>query len=254
VFLQQSLHSRPHTQERCGTREPGHRCKHSHARRHGCARWPVVVALGPCTPLLHTNCARGGNSGETCLWPACESQPKRSSESNVVVSSPSSHPAGHRCPAHPSDNPCCTLPVTVLFQLGQCEGEGEQGPRRPTATAGAHWPVSPSPSPSQVKYGIRTSMKMVTGEGGGKWEGGKVRHAKWGVALQSREAKRPAAGRPAKSPAFPWAAFLRNSLGSGRVRGVRASDRPSLACCRRLQPSICEYRTIPQHWLTEPAI
>jgi len=104
------LHSRP--QERCGTKRQGHHAalQASHARRHGCARWPVPIARGP---LLHARSAGGGDGGgwgqemveSVSLASECGSQPTRRHESNAVVSPPSSHSAGLNCPGNPGHNP-----------------------------------------------------------------------------------------------------------------------------------------------------
>jgi hypothetical protein len=135
---------------------------------------------------------------------------------------PSSHSAGHRCPAEP-------CPSLAFFQLGQCE----QGPRRPTAKAVAHWAASRSPSKRTVSV-----PGYKHGDGHRDW-GGKVGRGRCGTregivaVCRAGKPKPPAAGRPAKSPALSWAAFLPNSLGSRRVKGAEAS----LACYRRVSPA-----------------
>jgi hypothetical protein len=109
-FSAAMLHSRP--QERCGTKRQGHHAalQASHARRHGCARWPVPIGARPAAPRPQRQGGGGGKGGQemvesVSLASECGSQPTRRRESNAVVSPPSSHSAGLTCPGNPGHNP-----------------------------------------------------------------------------------------------------------------------------------------------------
>ncbi len=134
---------------------------------------PAATLLPPCsTPI-----APGRESWRDMSLASRREPTKALQRIQRFVSSPSSHSAGHRCPAHPSDHPCRTLPVTGHFQLGQCE----QAPRRPTAKAVAHWAASRSLSKaSTVRYPYQaTTMAMATtvlSDWRARWEARCVRH------------------------------------------------------------------------------
>jgi hypothetical protein len=95
-------------------------------------------------------------------------------------------------------------------------------------------------------------MKMVTGEGGGKWEvGGAARE----MGCCDCRAGKPNVLQRAEQRNRQHSRVRPSCVTACAVEGKgRPSSRASIACCRRLQPSIRGYRTIPQHWLTEPVI
>jgi hypothetical protein len=211
------LHSRP--QERCGTRRQGHHAsvQASHARRHGCARWPVPIAQRPAAPRPQH---QGGEVVEMvecgCRWPA-----------NVAPN--------HRAVANPT--PSLVLPVAIqLDSTAQailattlripCAlswaglAQFVDGERRPTARVVADWARGLGGAAGKSRLGEHHHAGCGgEGEegGGGRREEGEGTGVRW-------EANRPAAGRPAKSPSSRLRWLLRPSC-------VPACLAPSVSEC-----------------------
>jgi len=89
-----------------------------HAHRHRCAGWPLLIAPGP-----HSTPAAPGRARVESVSRASStgSQPPPRSESNAVVSSPSSHSAGLSTPRLSRPQPCESL----AFSAGRCARERE---------------------------------------------------------------------------------------------------------------------------------
>jgi len=202
------LHSRP--QERCGTKRQGHHAalQASHARRHGCARWPVPIARGP---LLHARSAGGGMGGDggrrwwsRCRWPVNAAANQRAA-TNPTPSL--ALPVAIQLDSTAQAIPATTLRITCALSWAVL-AQFVHGERRPTARVVADWRVGPRRGCRQIKAwrasprGLRRGGREGTQGGRGGEEGGRegggggTEGGDWG-ALGS---KRPAAGRPAKSP------------------------------------------------------
>jgi hypothetical protein len=166
-----------------------------HARRHGCARWPLLIAPVPRTSH-HARRPGGFRVESMSRASSAGSQPPRCSESNAVVSSPSSHSAGLASLGYPSRAPAnhsCT-------QLGGAlESE-----RRPTARPMADWAVSLS---GLGGGGAATARREAKAKSPAPWRARMLDgHPGWGLGTGGAAgSKRPAAGRPAKSPSLPSA-------------------------------------------------
>jgi hypothetical protein len=181
-----------------------HLCKHLHARRHGCAHWPVPSRKARCS----TAAAPGGEMVESVsLVSERGSQPTRRRESNAVVSPPSSHSAGLNCLGNPGHNPANHLRCSA----GRCSHNSSMA--RGAQRRGS-WLIGwrgPRRGCRQIKAWRASTMRAA--------EGG--REGDWGALGSKRP---PAAGRPAKSPSSRLRWLLRPSC-------VPACTGPSVSEC-----------------------
>jgi len=135
VFLLQSLHSRP--RERCGTKDRAS-CSDASisctsARVRSLATLDRARA-SHLTPRPQRQDRPGGFRVESMSRASSAgSQPPRCSESNAVVSSPSSHSAGLASPGYPSRAPANHSRTQL--------GGALESERRPTARPVADWAV-----------------------------------------------------------------------------------------------------------------
>jgi hypothetical protein len=83
--------------------------------------------LQPAPPGFHAHCARAGRVERHVSGRHVRANQSAPANPTLSLALPSSHSAGHRCPAHPSDtvNPAEPLPVTGLFQLGAVRARTE---------------------------------------------------------------------------------------------------------------------------------
>jgi hypothetical protein len=186
------LHSRP--QERCGTKRQGHHAalQAPHARRHGCARWPVPIARGP---LLHARSARGeeggdmgaGDGGVGVAGPVVNATTNQRAATNPTPSL--ALPVAIQLDSTAQAIPATTLRITCVLSWAVL-AQFVHGERRPTARVVADWRVGPRRGCRQIKAWRASPRGLRRGGRGlreGRSEGGREGGGRGGLGCAGKQ-------------------------------------------------------------------
>lgn len=120
---------------------------------------------GPAGPLLHADCARAGIVEKDVSGEHVRANQSAPANPTLSLASPSSHSAGHRCPAHPSDKPCRALPnpaescpSLAFFSWGSASKDRGAQRQRPWLIGPRAVTLAP-PKYGRTPYGIRTRLQ-----------------------------------------------------------------------------------------------